>query len=376
MSGEWGAFGLIYTGESNMQLRDLTFSRSVAAVPFAGRYRCIDFVMSCLVNSGITNVGLIAQKNYHSLMDHLGSGKEWDLHRKRDGLFILPPFVTKENTGIYRGTVDAFRSVLGYVRRSPQRYVLLCGSHTIFNTTFEQMVRQHIETGADITIMYNEEKDFNPDDQFNNMHLTLDENNRVVDMEMNPFRPTSTKQSCDVFLMEKTLLEFLVEEAVAHGSTDFMREVIQKRVSALKLYGWHYKGYVARLNSLASYFAHNMRLLDRSVREELFNREHPIYTKVKDEAPSQYGSGASVRNSLVADGCTIEGTVENSILFRGVSIAPGASVKNCIVMQATDVREDCKLDHVILDKGVTVKHGRNLVGYDSFPVIIRKGSTI
>ena len=129
------AFGLIYTGSSNMQLRELTYSRSVAAVPFAGRYRCVDFILSNLVNTGITNVGIITQKNYHSLMDHLESGKEWDLHRKRDGLFILPPFVTRDNTGLYRGTVDALRSVLGYIRRSAQRYVILTGSHTIFNTT-------------------------------------------------------------------------------------------------------------------------------------------------------------------------------------------------------------------------------------------------
>ena len=152
------AFGLIYTGDASMQLRELTISRSVAAVPFGGRYRAIDFMLSDLVNTGIYNVGIIAQKNYHSLMDHLESGKEWDLHRKRDGLFVLPPFVTHDNTGAYRGTVDAIRSCLGYVRRSQQRYVVLMGSHTIYNTTFNAMLEQHIKTGADITIMYNEEK--------------------------------------------------------------------------------------------------------------------------------------------------------------------------------------------------------------------------
>ena len=146
------AFGLIYTGESNMQLRELTYSRSIAAVPFGGRYRCIDFVLSCMVNSGVLNVGLITQRNYHSLMDHLGTGKEWDLNRKRDGLFILPPFVTKENTGIYRGTVDALRSVMGYVRRSSQRYCILTGSHTIYNTTYNEMIDYHIQKGADVTI--------------------------------------------------------------------------------------------------------------------------------------------------------------------------------------------------------------------------------
>ncbi|MEZ4508294.1 MAG: sugar phosphate nucleotidyltransferase [Eubacteriales bacterium] len=149
------AFGLIYTGETNPMLRDLALSRSVAAVPFGGRYRCIDFILSDLVNTGVTSVGLITQKNYHSLMDHLGAGKEWDLHRKREGLFMLPPFMTKENTGLYRSSVDAIRSRLGYVRRNPQQYVILSGSHTV-----QYDVQRHVSHGtskrADITMLYNE----------------------------------------------------------------------------------------------------------------------------------------------------------------------------------------------------------------------------
>jgi glucose-1-phosphate adenylyltransferase len=152
------AFGIIYTGDNSLRLKDLTYSRSVAAVPFGGRYRCIDFILSSMVNSGFTNIGIIAQKNYHSLMDHLGYGKEWDLHRKRDGLFMLPPFVTRDNVGIYRGTVEALKSVAGYIRRSSQRYAFLSGSYTIFNTTFHDMMDQHIKTGADITILYNEKR--------------------------------------------------------------------------------------------------------------------------------------------------------------------------------------------------------------------------
>lgn len=369
-------FGLIYTGESNMQLRDLTNSRSIAAVPFGGRYRCVDFVLSCLVNTGITNVGLIAQKNYHSLMDHLGSGKEWDLHRKRDGLFILPPYVTKENTGIYRGTIDALRSVMGYVRRSAQRYVILTGSHTIYNTTFDDMVTQHIDTGADITIMYNEESDFNPDDQFDDLRLNFDKYGRVTDLELNPYRPNSNYQSCDAFIMEKTLLEYLVEEAASHDETSFIRDVLMKKVNMLKIFGWRYNGYVARLNSLNSYFAHNMATLKREVRDDLFCAAHPIYTKVKDEVPAIYGKNARVSNSLLADGCVVEGSIEDSVLFRGVHIGEGARLKGCIIMQACEIQEGCELDHVILDKGVTIKRGRRLAGYDTFPVIIRKNAII
>ena len=246
------AFGLIYTGENNPRLRDLTLSRAVAAVPFGGRYRCIDFILSDLVNTGVTCVGLIAQKNYHSLMDHLGAGKEWDLHRKREGLFILPPFMTKENTGLYRGTIDALRSCLGYVRRCTQQYVILTGSHTIFNTTFDGMFEQHVRSGADITVLYNEETRFDPEEQSDDLRLLLEADGRVSAMELNPYRPRSELRSCDVMIMDKLLLEYLVEEAYSRGEYDFIRDVLLKKCGTLKIFGCRYDGYVARLDSVSS----------------------------------------------------------------------------------------------------------------------------
>ena len=255
-------FGLIYTGESSMQLRDLTYSRSVAAVPFAGRYRCIDFIMSNLVNTGISNVGIIAQKNYHSLMDHLGSGKEWELHRKRDGLFILPPFVTRDNTGIYRGTIDAYHSVMGYIRRSSQKYIIISGSHTVFNTTFDDMTAQHIRTGADITFMYNEVGIHHPDDQFNELRFNLAEDGRVTGIQLNPNQPATPHSSCDVVMMEKTTFEYLIEDAYSRGDTDFLRDVLLRKVGELKMYGWRYDGYVGCISSLPGYFNHNINVLN------------------------------------------------------------------------------------------------------------------
>ena len=370
------AFGLIYTGEANARLRELTFSRSVAAVPFGGRYRVIDFLLSDMVNTGISNVGLITQRNYHSLMDHLGSGKEWDLHRKRDGLFILPPFVTKDNTGMYRGTVDAIRSVLGYVRRSTQRYVILTGSHTLYNTTYDAMLRQHIETGAEITIMYNVEREFNRADQFDDLRLTMDETGRVTDLSLDPYFPTSSFRGCDAYIMEKERLEYLVEEAASHGEYDFMRDVLVKNVDKCRIYGWRYDGYVARLDSVSTFYKHNMELLDPAIRMDLFNPRTPIYTKVKDEVPAKDTDTGRVRNSIVADGCIIEGEVENSVLFRGVHVCKGAVVRDSIIMQACYVGENSTLSNVVMDKGVLILNGRNISGYKTYPVIIRKGTTV
>lgn len=370
------AFGVIYTGENSMRLKDLAYSRSIAATPYGGRYRCIDFILSGLVNSGITNVGIIAQKNYHSLMDHVGSGKEWDLHRKRDGLFMLPPYVTRDNVGLYRGTVEALKSVIGYIRRSSQRYAIISGSYTIFNTTFNDMIEQHIKTGADITIMYNEEQSFDPDDQYDDLRLTFDADGRVQDMEINPYHPASPNKSCNVFLMEKTLLEYLVEEASAHGFFHFHEDVLMRNVHKLKIFGYEYKGYVARLNSPQSYFSSNMALLNKATRADLFNDRHPIYTKVKDEVPARYGPAAKSHNSIVADGCVIDGEIENCVLFRGVYIARGARLTNCIVMQAAQIHENAELSYAVLDKSVIVKRGRRLSGHETFPVILRKGSIV
>ncbi len=370
------AFGLIYTGENNPLLKDLALSRSVAAVPFGGRYRCIDFILSDLVNSGVTSVGLITQKNYHSLMDHLGSGKEWDLHRKREGLFILPPFMTKENTGLYRGSVDAFRSCLGYVRRCAEQYVILTGSHTIFNTTFNDMLDAHIRNGADITIMYNEIESFSPEDQNRDLRLDMDSHGRVTAMELNPLQPRTPYQSCDAMIIDKTLLAFLVEEAYARADYNFIRDILLRKCDTLRIYGYRYDGYVARLDSINEFYKHNMALLRPEVRADLFCGAHPIYTKVKDEVSTRYGENAEVGMSILADGCTIDGTVERSILFRGATICRGAVVRDSIIMQGVTVGEGCELDHVILDKGSSIRAGRRLIGYDNFPIILKKNTIV
>ena len=371
------AFGLIFTGEHNPYMRDLVLSRAVAAVPFGGRYRVIDFALSNLVNTGIRNVGLIVQKNYHSLMDHLGTGKEWDLNRKRDGLFLLPPFSTKDNTGVYRGDIDAFHSVMQYVRRSSQKYLILCGSHTVFNTTFDAILKQHRETGADITIMYNEDPRFFPEEQNRDLRLIFDEDGMTVKrLEWNPRNPGSNFRSCEVTIIDKDLFEDLVEEAYSRGCVDFVREVMLPKVRELKVMGWRYDGYVGRIDSINTYFMHSMELLDASAAKDLYNMRHPIYTKVKDEIASQYGENADVHNVVMADGCAIDGVVENSIVFRGVTVERGAIVKNSILMQGVTVRKGAVLDHVILDKNVTVNAGRQLTGYEGIPLVFRKNLTV
>ncbi|WP_066684123.1 glucose-1-phosphate adenylyltransferase subunit GlgD [Christensenella intestinihominis] len=370
-------FGLIYAGEQNINLRELVYLRTVGALPVGGRYRAIDFILSNMVNSGIRNIGVIAQRSYHSLMDHLGSGKEWDLSRKNDGLFILPPFSSAENMGTYRGLVDAIKGVMGYISRSKQQYCILSGSYTIYNRTFDDMVEYHMDSGADITMLYDEEEaNFFKGERYNDVRLHTNDEGRVVDLEINATTSDSKKVGMDTYVMRKDLLEYLVEDCMSRGKYNFVSDLLMGNLNRIKIMGYEHKGYVGRLHSVASYYKINMDFLNRDVQDHLFNSENQIYTKIKDEVPAKYAKTSNVKNSLVANGCIIEGEVENSILFRGVYVGKGAKIKNSIIMQNSEIYNNSDLEYVILDKSVNIRQGRRLIGDEVFPVIIRKGAIV
>ncbi|NLD59407.1 MAG: glucose-1-phosphate adenylyltransferase subunit GlgD [Clostridiales bacterium] len=373
--------GIIFTTKDDLSLRELTSARAVAALPVAGRYRIVDFVLSNLVNSGARNVGVIMQRNYHSLMDHLGSGKEWDLHTRNNGLFILPPFLTQENGGEYAGVLDGLRANFDYLRRSRQELAIVTGSNMVFNMSFEPMIRQHEKTGADITMLYTKVRASNMELGSAQKHahafLNVAEDGRVVDMEVNPNAASYNNISMNVLLVKRTLLIHLVDGATAHGAHDLDRDLLQPSIKccSLKVYGYEFDGYCRPVETIRGYFRCNMDLLDLGVRRELF-KTMPVYTKIRDEVPAIYRSGNSVKNSLVADGCVIEGSVENCVLFRGVRVGRGSSVKNSIIMQDSNIEEFVELENVILDKAVTIRsHGR-LIGQMQYPIVIGKNVTL
>lgn len=372
--------GVVYT-TNDLTLRELTSQRAVAAVPVAGRYRIIDFTLSNLVNSGVRNVGIIAQRNYQSLMDHVGSGKEWDLHTRNNGLFILPPFVTRENGGEYSGMVEALRANFDYLRRSQQKYVLVTNSDCIMNTSFEPMIKQHTESGADITLMYRKltPTDIDVSHSSKNSHSFIDiaEDGTVVDMEVNPNAASYDNLYTEVMLVKRTLLIHLIDQAVSHGAKSMSQDVLRPYIQsgALKIMAYRMEGYYRRIETIQSYFNFNLDLLNYDVRKELFGTK-PVYTKTRDDVPAIYREGAQVKNSLVAVGCVIEGNVENCILFRGVHVGRGANLKNCIIMQDSYIEEFVELENVILDKSVTVRsHGR-MVGQRQYPIVIGKNVTL
>ena len=368
--------GLIYTGENDIRLRELTLVRAVAALPVAGRYRVIDFLMSSMVNSGVRNVGVITQKNYHSLMDHLGSGKEWDLHGKNQGLVILPPFLTRENVGMYTGLLDALKSNTNYLNRSRQEYLILTNSHTIYNADFDDMLRTHVESGADITMMVTRDpKMMTGGDE--TMYVAMDDDKRVTSVEVDPTTPGCPLAALEVYVIKRETLRNMVDQAAANGKRDFRRDLIQRLVNegTMKVCGYEYTDPAWRLDSVQSYFNFNMDILDTKVRKSLFD-SHPVYTKVRDDMPARFLGEPEVTNSLIANGCIVEGTVENSVLFRGVKIAKGAIVRNCVVMQDAQVQEGAEIDHCILDKQAVIRRNGRLIGPAAYPIVIAKNVVI
>lgn len=368
--------GLIYTGEHDQQLRELTTHRAVAAIPVCSRYRMIDFMISSMVGSGIRNVGIIVQKNYHSLMDHIGSGKEWDLHGKREGLVILPPFLTAENVGVYAGFLDAIRSNLSYLRRSREDYIVVTDSHMLYTADYTDMIKAHRTSGADITLMYSCDRGVLRNGA--GRYLEIDKNSRVTHMEIDPVLPHYINAYMDVFVMRRELLIYLVDRAVSHGQYHFTRDLLLGALhdGSLRINGFPCGNRVWNIDSVQAYYDCSMELLDPKVRGKLFDPAFPIWTKLRDEMPTRYIGTPNVKNTLLADGCVIEGDVENSILFRGVYISKGAHIKNSIVMQDSHIMAGAEIENCILDKQTFITENTRLIGSRTYPVMIAKDMTV
>ncbi|MBQ4639323.1 MAG: glucose-1-phosphate adenylyltransferase subunit GlgD [Clostridia bacterium] len=364
--------GIIYTGERDAQLRELTTNRAVAAVPIYGRYRLIDFPLSAMVSSGIRNVGVILQRNYNSLMDHLGSGREWDLHGKRNGLVMLPPFMTRDNVGVYAGFLDAVRSNLHYLRRSKERYVVVTDTHILYSAKYDEMLSAHIEKGADITLLYTKEPSMRRNGA--GRYIDVDETGRVTGLEVDPTISRMPYTYMECMCVRRELLIDLVDRAVSRGQYHLTRDLLMNGIyeGTLRVYGYEYTGKSWYIDSVQAYFEASMELMDAETRRNFFDADRPVLTKLRDEMPSRYVTGAQVKNCLVADGCVIEGTVENSILFRGVHIEKGAVVKNSIIMQDGCVKKDAEIDHCILDKQSVIREETRLIGPRNYPIVVAK----
>lgn len=363
--------GIIFSNAYDEVLPEITALRTMGSVPFAGRYRLIDFPLSNMVNSGISMVGVITKSNYHSLMDHVGTGKPWDLSRKREGMTILPPFNTPDS-GMFKGKADSLYGSIGFIGKSKKDYVLLSDSHVVCNIDYDALLKEHIATGADITVVY---KHGIAPQLPSGIGYEFNSQGRVTSVSYVDGTDKPVNYSMSIMLLKRSLLERLLHDAHNNGITDF-RTILSDNVNSLIIRGYEEKGFVRTIDSLQSYFNINMELLGKANRTALFCKDRPVFTKVRDEVPSVYGINALAKNSLIADGCVIDGEVENCILFRGVRIGRGARVSNSIIMQDSYVGEGVELDCVIMDKSTAVKPGRRLCGAENFPIYVGKGKVI
>jgi glucose-1-phosphate adenylyltransferase len=372
------ALGIIFPNAYDSYVPELVNDRLMASIPFAGRYRMVDFVLSSMVTSGIDNISILVRNNYHSLMDHLGSGREWDLTRKNGGLSIYPPY-SERGMKVYAGRVDGLASILQTLKDQKEKYVVMADTNIAVNFDFKAMLDAHIASGADVTVAY--AKDEIPaamknNTDFSNLYFTFRmDGDRINKIYINSEEKGVQNLSMNIYIIDR---EFLIKEITAafvRGYVYFERDILAPNTDKFNIQGYEFNGYKARICDMKSYFDENMKLLKDENLDGLF-AGNPIYTKVRDDNPTRYIAGAKGKNSLVADGCVIEGIVENCILFRGVKVEKGAKVKNCVLMQDTVVECGANLEYVITDKNVKVSVAQELHGTDSFPVYVAKGQTV
>lgn len=366
--------GLVFANMHDTTLGDMTKNRTMGSVMFGGRYRLIDFPLSNMVNSGISEVGVITKSNYQSLLDHLGSAREWDLARKKGGLYILPPFGNVEST-LYRGRIEALYGAMSFIKHSRAKYVILSDCDVVTNIDYKPIVAAHIESGADITAVAHTGV-YSSDDIKTSTVFNVDADKNVTSVLINPDISGTCTTSLNVFVMSMDFLIETVNDAMARGNVSFERNILQEKCRELKIKIYEFDNYFSKLNSPESYFKSNMALLEPENARKLFVPKRSIYTKVSDNAPVKYDLDSKVSNSLIADGCIIEGEVENSVLFRGVKVGKGAKVKNCILMQGTVVGDNAELSYLITDKNVSICENHILTSSPQYPMYVGKGASV
>lgn len=364
---------IVFTNVLDERLGELTAMRSSASLPFGASYRLIDFSLSNLVNANINNIGIIAKENYRSLMDHLGSGVYWDLDRKNGGLHILPPF-NLANAVKYTGYIDALNGAKNFITRCKSDYIVICDANVVANIDVSAAVESHIENGADVTMLWY--KGTVSDAVAETMAFSFDSENEIESITVAEISDEEQCLGFGFYIINTSVLIDLVDLAYKNGLYDLKLAFFADRINQLKIIGFEHKGYLSVIDSENKYYKANMDLLNTDIRKCLFDKKRPIFTKTRDDMPTRYGTHAVVENCSIGDGCIIEGTVKNSILFRGVKVEKGAVVENSIVMQSGIIEKGAVVDCAILDKNVCIGENKVLKGTAQSALVIGKSKKI
>lgn len=359
--------GIIFANSHDALLKELTDTRSMASVPFGARYRLVDFMLSNLTNAGVSEVGLVTKANYFSLMRHLGNGKPWDLDRKYGGLSIYPPY-SSGDAQVYKGRIEALYGIMECLLESEEEYVILCDTDVVANVDLKKVKDFHDEKQADMTVVYADGA--KPKGQNDIMDFEFDADDRIVNVNFGD--NGNNNYGLDIIVVKRELLIDLVNEAYDGGMVSFSHGIIDAKYKDIKICGYRHDGFVAVMDGIESYFKANAALLCEDVRDDLFNSERPIFTNSKDDMPAKYGLESVVSNSLIADGCIIEGEVRNSILFRDVIVAAGAVVENSVLMEGTTIGAGSELNYMITDRFATVTEDKKLDGRERKRIIGKK----
>jgi glucose-1-phosphate adenylyltransferase len=367
--------GIINLSASTEKLKSLTEIRTVGSIPIAGRYRVIDFILSNMVNSGISNIAICTQGKSRSLYDHVGSGKYWDLDRKKEGLSYFHPETFNFERQFRTGDLETFKDMIGFVKSAKQPYVLITKSYMLAQIDYKKMLKNHEESDADITILYKRMNDYVR--RFVDCDtLNIDEDNKVISVGKNLGKKKYYNVSMEMYMMKKEKFVEIIEEAIQRGDVDSLKAALLKQVNRSKVKAYSHEGYLACINSVQNFYRSNMDFLNPEIQSEMFSEDGLVYTKIKDEPSTFYGEDSYTNNSLISSGCIIEGVVENSVLSRGVHVKKGAIVRNSVVMQNSIIEETANINYMILDKNVQVSEKRVFNGDQDHPFVITKNTRV
>lgn len=369
------AAGIVFSNIHDKEIKELTTHRTLASVPFGGRYRLIDFVLSNMSNSGISDIGVITKSNYQSLMEHVGSGKHWDLSRTKGGLVILPPF-GKGGSKLYSTRFEAIKDAAYYIKDRVEPYIIMSDCDNVCSIDYTTILEYHIKKNADITVVYRENT-IPEGDSKRRIKLSLNDDGRVENTTISNNLNGTINEFVNIFVFTKSFLINIIDKAQELEIKSFSRDVLKRCAAAGKLYGYKFTENFAVIDSMANYYKNSMKLLDKGYRDSLFRvNGNNIYTRVENSPPTIIKEGSNVKNSIIADGCIIEGEVINSILFRDVKVEKGVRIENSILFRNNQICKNSHLNCVISDQNVTVLDGRQLSGHSSRPYFIEKGVTI
>ena len=362
------AIGIVLAGGNSKRMRELSNKRAISAMPVAGSYRSIDFALSNMSNSHIQSVAVFTQYNSRSLNEHLSSSKWWDFGRKQGGLFVFTPTITAENSDWYRGTADALYQNLSFLKNSHEPYVVIASGDCVYKLDYGKVLEYHIEKKADVTMVV--KKLDNREDIGRYGVVALAEDGRITDIDEKPLETNLSTVSTGIYVVRRRLLIELLEKAAEEDRYDFVRDILVRYRNIKKIYGYKLDTYWNNISSVDSYYKTNMDFLKRDVRDYFFKQYPDVYSKVEDLPPAKYNYGANVSNSLVSSGCIVNGTVDNSVLFKKIYIGNNAVVKNSIIMNNAYIGDNAYIENCIVESNSTIKANSRYVGENGVKIVI------